>query len=347
MRPDTNGCTGLFYIFTQLHTSTNQLMNRRICLLMPLFFSLLVMLQLPLQAQKKESTPIGDDQDSSYFKTELNYISNSLYNGRKDSLAVPYINASFGYYHKSGLYVSTTLSYLVSSYANRIDLFQIEGGYNGSIGDNFVYSASAHKDFYSQYSVSVKSEIAASFNASLSYNIADAVKINAGADYLLTSGPSDILFNAGLSHEFDFGENGEWAIEPSILANIGTQYYYDRYKQKRHIKTGKKKTLSDSTTVTSNLGTVTTTTTITTLHPNKFLVLNYELSLPITYDSKKWGAFVTPYFAVPQNPATYVTTISTKRVANNGNITRWKSTSSSTEEISNTFYLQLGVYLKF
>ena len=322
-------------------------MNRCISIAQILTLAMLALLLQPLHAQQKKPTPVGADQDSSYFKTELNYISNSLYNGRKDSLAVPYLNAAFGYYHKSGLFVSTTLSYLVSSYANRIDLFQIEGGYNGSIGNNFVYSASAHKDFYSQYSVSVQSEIKASLNANLSYNVANAVKINAGADYLLTSGPSDVLFNAGLSHEFDFGENDEWAIEPSCIASIGTQYYYDKYKQTRRIKTGKKKKLSDSSTVVTNTGTVTTTTTVTTLNPNKFIVLNYEFSLPVTYDSKKWGAFVTPYFAVPLNPATYITTVNTKRVTNNGNVTRTKNTSSSTEQISNTFYIQLGVYLKF
>lgn len=60
------------------------------------------------QKQKKDTiTP-----KASYFKARIDYLSNSIYNGRKDSMVLPYYSPSLGYYDKGGFYISGTVSYL-------------------------------------------------------------------------------------------------------------------------------------------------------------------------------------------------------------------------------------------
>lgn len=78
------------------------------------------------------SVPVAS-KAKSYFSLGLNYLSNSVYNGRKDSLATPYLTPSLGYYDKSGFFVSGSLSYLMRTGASRIDLFSLDAGYDFSI----------------------------------------------------------------------------------------------------------------------------------------------------------------------------------------------------------------------
>lgn len=288
------------------------------------------------------------DTDKSKFKASATYLSNSVFNGRKDSLAVPYFTPSIGYYHKSGLYAKGLASVLVSSYAQRIDLFELEAGYNFDAGDNFWGYVSAAKDFYNKSSVSPTSEMAASISASASYDIANTVTVSAGGDYYLSSGSPDLVINAGLSHEFDWGDDDEWSFTPSVTANAGTQNYYDKYVQKRRLKNGRKTVNSDSTTTQTGNGFVRTVTTVTTKNPNQFAILDYDFSFSLAYDADKWGFFVTPKIAVPVHPASYITTVTARRVNNNGvttNIT--KNTTYSTEQISTSFYGEAGIYIKF
>src|SRR5277367_2583446 len=42
----------------------------------------------------------------SFWLANINYLSNNVYLGRKDSILSPYFTASLGYYHKSGLFVN-------------------------------------------------------------------------------------------------------------------------------------------------------------------------------------------------------------------------------------------------
>src|ERR1022692_354797 len=48
----------------------------------------------------------------SYFQADVSFLSNNIFFGRKDSIATLYITPSFGYYHKSGFFVSALASYL-------------------------------------------------------------------------------------------------------------------------------------------------------------------------------------------------------------------------------------------
>ena len=97
----------------------------------------------------------------SYFSASVSYLSNSIYNGRKDSVATPYITPTIGYYDKSGFFADASLSYLARAGSGRIDLFSLSAGYDFYIG-NFDGEVSANKSFYNSSSTNVQSEITGS-----------------------------------------------------------------------------------------------------------------------------------------------------------------------------------------
>ncbi len=249
---------------------------------------------------------------SSYFKLSTSYLTNSVYNGRKDSLTLPYITPSIGYYDKSGFYVSGSLSYLAATADSRIDLFTLETGYNFAINNQLSGGIYGSKYFYNTSSTAVTSQTKGGLGASLSYD-PGIISVSGGVDLSFAS-KTDINVSAALAHGFYFGEKGaEWGITPTISTNLGTQNSYQDYVKKR-----KSKGSGNSTVQTNNA--------------SNFTILDYELSLPITYDGNKWGLFLTPTYAIPQNP------ISVAASTGSG---------YTTEKLENTFYAQFGVYVKF
>jgi len=66
---------------------------------------------------------------SSFATVGLRYRSDYYYMGRSDSVKVPYLIPSIAYYHKSGFFISSTLSYLTLEGSARVDLFTLSGGY--------------------------------------------------------------------------------------------------------------------------------------------------------------------------------------------------------------------------
>ena len=69
------------------------------------------------------------DTKKSYFKFSASYLSNAVYYGRKDSLALPYIMPSISYNDKSGFYIEASLSYLASAGESQVDAGAITAGY--------------------------------------------------------------------------------------------------------------------------------------------------------------------------------------------------------------------------
>ena len=187
-------------------------------------FSFLLFLAISAQAQKTEDTTVSRH---SYFKFSVNYLTNAVYYGRKDSLVLPYITPAISYHDKSGLYFEGSLSYLAGTGA-QIDAAEITTGYvfdskNGKLSGD-VY---ASKYFTNNSSYSVHGEVKGAIGGSLYYN-AGPVSINGGAD-ISFSGKTDAAINFGLSHAFEFGDNKHWAITPSALVNAGTQNFYENY----------------------------------------------------------------------------------------------------------------------
>ncbi|MBS1948048.1 MAG: hypothetical protein JST47_09805 [Bacteroidetes bacterium] len=280
---------------------------------------------------------------TSYFNFMLSYSANDVYYGRKDSLPVPYFSPSLQYVHKSGIYLKATASYLASSYAQRIDAVELEGGYNFAIGENFSGTLKADKYYYNSASVSVRSEIKSVIGAELSYDCWGIVGISGNFMYSFTSGPSDFLINPGISHEFDWGTNGAWSLEPGFAANIGTTHFHDAYKQRRFLKNGKSVNKNDSTVTETSTEKIVTATKIYELAPGHLKVLDYEFSIPLNYNYKKWTFSCTPYYAIPVNPATYLNQVNIKTTPKGGATSSTTSTFKTTETLSNSFYVEAAL----
>ena len=152
--------------------------------------------------QAKSQTKI--EEKESYFKADLNYLNDLVYLGRKDSIAVPYLTATLGYYHKSGFYVSGALSYLPSSTQSKIDLITVDAGYDYTINDVFSGSVYGEKYFYNKSSNSIKSDISGVIDGSLT---ADLSAIQLGVDAGISfASKTDFTTTLSASHLFSFGE---------------------------------------------------------------------------------------------------------------------------------------------
>lgn len=275
-----------------------------------------------LRAQKKD-----DDLKiaTSHWETGISYLSNSVYLGRTDSLKIPYISPSIGYFDKSGLYITGSLSYLNSSTQSQIDLFALEAGYTFSANNMDGY-ISLSKDFYNTKSYGVKSETKGSLNGFLDYNLG-FIKPSVQAEIAFSSKP-DYSTGLGLEHTFSAADD-KLEITPSFLLFASTQNYYNSYYSKRKYSSNRKR------------GNNTSAQFITATLPNagEFKIRDYEFSVPVNYTVGSFTFNFTPTFAVPTNPTTV---IFTGKSANNVSYTK-----TYNEKLSNVFYFSTGVTFSF
>lgn len=252
-----------------------------------------------------------DTTETSYFKISMDYLSNAVYLGRKDSASIPYLTPFIGYYNRSGLFAEASLS-LIPKAGSGIDVFAIDGGYDfHTRNKKLTGELLAAKYFFTDSSKSVRSEVKGEADASLAYNFG-AVSINGGVGVLFTS-PADLVLDAGLSHEFDFGSDNEWSVTPTFLTNIGSLNFYKNFYKNRKLK--KKRGVR----------------TVTVTGKNNFSMLDYEFSLPISYSINKWSLLISPYYTVPVNPVKYFI---------NGTFVKQ-------ETLSNNFFLEATISLEF
>jgi len=270
----------------------------------------------------------------SYGKAQLSYLSNNVYNGRADSLASPYITPSLGYYNKSGFYIGGSLSYQPGSTGRRIDLVSIDIGYGFDITDNLSDSIYATKTFYNKQSTAIKSDIKELIGNDISYDF-DIVQLSVGAELLIGT-KTDVAFNAELSHIFKVGsKNGSWSFVPAASLNVSSLHFYEGYTTRK----ANKKLMQSNPNISS-------INSLTTVSNPGIKLMDYELELPVTYESKKWGAFITGTYAIPQNPI-FTTTVTTKKVAGVTSTQTVDSTPFSERKLKNIFYAELGIYFKF
>lgn len=274
-------------------------------------------------------------ETASYFRLSGNYLSNTVYYGRKDSLPLPYITPAIGYYDKSGFYVVGSLSFLTAKTGGGLDMSAIDMGYEFSITDKFSGTAYGNKSWYKDASNSIKNDIKGNIGALLSYDLG-IFQANTGIDFTFAN-KTDIALNLGLSHLFSFGkENNQFSWEPSFITYWSTLYSYEGYINRR---AGRKPGSAGP-----NLASITAQTTV---QNNKMTLLDYEFSLPFTYETKKLGFIFTPVFVLPKNPI-YTTTVITTKLANGSQNTQTvNSTPSSEINLITNFYAELEFFIKF
>ncbi|HVM88255.1 MAG TPA: hypothetical protein VMT76_08695 [Puia sp.] len=261
----------------------------------------------------------------SHIKLEVGYLSNNVYFGRKDSVSTPYIVGQIAYYHKSGLYANAMASYLPTSGEARFDLFTIEAGYMHKFG-RFEMQIVANKYFYNSSSYNVESEIEGNVEAAFSYdwNIIAPV-VNTTISF---SQQNDYSISLGVEHVFGAAHD-RLQITPSFMANASTQNYYNEYnKFKKYQRLMKLLAIAGiNATISANVQDAT-----------KFRLLDYEFSIPISYATKRIAFSFIPVYVIPLNPAAIIYT------AKLPNQTIKKK---YTEKLTDTFFFQAGVELKF
>jgi len=271
--------------------------------------------------QVEKQTP-----NKSYWIAGIKYLSDNVYLGRKDSVAVPYITPSLGYHDKSGLYFNSSFSYIPVSGENRIDAWALEGGYSHAT-EKFNFEVSVSKEFYNKQSFNVNSEVKGRMDTYLSYDLGFVEpSLQAGVNF--ASNP-DFGFGLGLEHSFSAADN-KLEISPSFLTNVGTGNYYADYYNKRRYSPNRKGKKQGNITydITANLS-----------GASKFQLMDFEFSLPVNYTLKKFVLNFTPTYALPTHPSDV--TLLVKPSSGNS------YSQTATEKLENVFFWSLGLTYKF
>ncbi|MEI8073786.1 MAG: hypothetical protein WCH78_03480 [Bacteroidota bacterium] len=297
-----------------------------LCLVV-LFFS---SLKCESQFSKSKS-----DEKESYFKTDLNYLNDLVYLGRRDSLRVPYLSATVGYYHRSGLFISGALSYLSSKAESRIDLFTVDAGYEFSINDILSGSIIGEKYFYNKASNSIKSDISGILDASMNADLsAIQIGMEAGVSFATKT---DYTTTFTAAHNFNLEQNDKgFSINPSLNINFSTLNFYEAVTNK---KFGKKHLINNP-----NYLSLTSTTVA---NKQGFTLMDFEFSIPIEYKINHTVFYLTPYYAIPQNPIS--TTTNATITLRNGSTLKQQlnSTAWSENNLNAIFYLEAGINFSF
>ena len=264
--------------------------------------------------------------DSLGLKSELRiglrYSSDYYYMGRADSAKAPYLSPSVGYYHKSGVFVRGSLSYLTAQEEGRIDLYTLSAGYE-YFGKNIAIGLSASELFFNDLSYAVQAEMSTYLNAYAGYDFSAFMVYADGSVGFSES--TDVFLGAEVNRTFYLFRN-KVRITPAVYVNAGTQHYYEEYYTMRSERTG------------SGYGKgkggggqqppPTGTTEIT--ESDQFKILDYEADVELVYKIHNIRFFISTTWTFPVNPATIVSDQGT-----------------SEEDLTNGFYWTSGVRLTF
>ncbi|WP_127140677.1 hypothetical protein [Flagellimonas marinaquae] len=265
------------------------------------------------RAEKKES----------YLLMDLSYVSDAVFMGRRDSVAAPYLLPSVSYYDSSGLFADATVSYLVGSEDQRVDLFYVTGGYLlGSDRWNVGVSASAY--FYNDASYNVQSETVADVTGLIGYDFKLVeLSLYASSYFNKTSSPDFFL---GLMVDKTFKAMKDHLLfAPRVSVYAGSQYFYEEYYSTSRL--GSRKTGAGGQ-GNGQGGTLdeTQTTSVQIAEASEFNILNVELSFPLQYHFERFILSFSPVWALPQTSATLTT-----------------ETGTFEEDLNNAFYWSVGV----
>ncbi|ELR71103.1 hypothetical protein C900_03067 [Fulvivirga imtechensis AK7] len=246
------------------------------------------------------------DSVSSYVRFGVRYKSDYFYMGRADSAKAPYLTSSIGYYHKSGLFVSGSLSYLTADDNNRVDLYTLAAGYD-YLGDKFIVGIAIDEYFFSDESYSVQAEMRTYLSGYLGYDFRTFMILTDAS--LGLSSNTDFFVGIELSRMF-YTMRNRLIITPSVYTNFGTQQYYNEYYTQRSTTTGSGKDRKGHGpgSGSGNGGTGSTTImNVEILESEKFQVLDYELGLQASYKLNRLRFSASAIVLFPVNPSTVVT----------------------------------------
>ena len=271
-----------------------------------------------MSQNNKKSVQEKSNDNESYVLTDVSYINDAVFMGRRDSIAAPYIYPSIGYYDKTGFFADASVSYLTASNENRVDLFLISSGFifNGSQISGGI-SGTAY--FFNEDSYNVRSEVIGDITGVLSYDLKFLEITLSASTYFNKESSVDIFTGLKLDRTF-YTLGNKLLLDPGISLYAGSQYFYQEYYSSSRLgnRKGKGKGTINPEPVTS--------TVLEIKEASEFNLLNLELSLPAQFYHKQFIFSFTPSLSFPQSSAT----ISTEDTI-------------IKEDLKNTFYWTIGV----
>ena len=282
-------------------------------------FLLLVPVLLSAQNNKKSAEEIASKNES-YVLTDISFINDAVFMGKRDSIAAPYIFPSIGYYDKSGFFVDASASYLTSSDENRVDLFLLSAGYLFD-GDKLSGGISGTAYFFNGDSYNVRSETVGDISGFLSYDL-KALEVSVLASTFFNDGSSADIFAGFMLDRTFYTNDNTFLINPSIAVYAGSQYFYEAYYSTSRLGNRKGQGKGQGTGVSES----SVASVVEIAEASKFNILNVELSLPLQYYHKQFIFSFTPVLALPQSSATITT-----------------EDTVITEDLESVFYFSAGV----
>jgi hypothetical protein len=260
--------------------------------------------------------------EKSQLRMSLKYTSDYLYMGRSDSAKAPYLSPALTYYHKSGFFLHSSVSYLTTKGEGRLDMMTLAGGYD-YYRNNLTLGVSLSQYLFSDESYNVLAEMSTYLTGYVGYDFRwFHVYVDASLGF---SENTDLFLGAEINRTF-YLINYKLLVTPSVYSNAGSQEYYSQYYTNRSTQTGavqgKGKMGSQQL--------PTPTQNVQTLASTKFQFLDYEAGLNLTYKIQKIRLFGMGTWTFPVNPATIVT-----------------DTSEYEEELTNGFFWSTGIRVIF
>lgn len=296
-----------------------------------LTFIVLIFFVNDIQAQAKKSS------DTATFSIQADYLSNYIYNGRVDSIKYPYQTTTVSLHLANGIFSNFSASYLLTPGMKGFDFYQLDLGYEYTIGKKIYGELYGVKYFYSGESNLINGNITTDFGISLNYDFT-FFQFNNNFDVFFTN-KSDIQYTPGIEKTIYLGidKNSNWNVNPYLYCNFSSVNYYEsnviRNLNRLKRPPGKNVILPQIARKTE-------------VQNKGFKLLSTDFSIPLTYEDTHWLFTLTPTYSIPFNKIETITT-NTITSATGTVITKINSTPYSDLYLNNQFYFQIGVAYKF
>ena len=300
--------------------------------------SALLCLLIPAFANIFGQSAVNLREKPCVIKAGMSYLNNYVYNGRSDSLKTPYFIPSLTVVYDSAFTINSNLYYLSQGEDKGLDFLELNASYEFEITKKLSSGIYGTKYFYKGSSNAITGNINATIGANFGFDF-NVFELNMGTYFLFTNGHTDVNFNPGIEREIIFGSSQAWKLRPSFYINFSTLNFYDGFSTQRASRK-----LIKNKTVNPNLASI---EEITTVVDKGMKLLDYELSLPLTYENKKWGISLESIIAFPQNPIHTNTQIIKLQNGRSQVISNKDSISFSERNLTTIFYAQLNLFLKF
>ena len=176
-------------------------------------FILLLLISNSLFAQHKS------EADTTKFKLQFDYLSNYTYNGRADSIKSPYLTPSVSYTFSNGIYISAAANYLLTKGQSGFDYFELDLGYDYTLGKKITGEVYATKYFYGANSNLISGNISSDIGALLTYDVG-FVQFNNTMDVYF-SNTADFQYTFGFEKLLEFkNSSNKFSISPAINSTV-------------------------------------------------------------------------------------------------------------------------------